>query len=99
MPTTSPTQAQVGADRSILRKINTIADTYGKTATFTYCTDKVAGQWAVEQIDLPNDESVTFAYDDLLAWNDPNWDASQYDKAGLTGVTMPPAIPLPTHAH
>ncbi|MEM7670730.1 MAG: LamG-like jellyroll fold domain-containing protein, partial [Pseudomonadota bacterium] len=60
------TQAQLNESPERQWQINTVTDAYGRVATFNYRSTQVAGQWAVERIDLPNGQDVDYLYEDDL---------------------------------
>lgn len=70
-------------DMAALRRLSTVKDPHGRTATFHYHPTQVGGGWVVNKIDLPNGSSVEYQYDSAGQIND------HYSAGRLTGVTLP----------
>lgn len=60
--TWTPEQLAEAPDRQW--QIDTVADAYGRTATFSYHPEQVSGRWSVSRIDLPNGQKVEYDYAD-----------------------------------
>ncbi|MDX2053048.1 MAG: RHS repeat-associated core domain-containing protein [Polyangiaceae bacterium] len=54
--------ASLSGDRTRLWQKQTLTDAYGRQATVQYRSTPVSGSWAVERIDLPNAQFVTYLY-------------------------------------
>jgi len=52
-------------DRSLLWQKQTVTDAYGRQARMHYRGTQVSGAWAVDRIDLPNGQFITYQYGTL----------------------------------
>lgn len=43
-------------------QIDTVTDSYGRVATFTYAAQQVSGRWVVEEIELPGSQVLEYEY-------------------------------------
>ncbi|MCK6486953.1 MAG: hypothetical protein L6R48_01205 [Planctomycetes bacterium] len=52
----------LGGSPARLWQINQVTDAFGRSATFVYGSQQQSGRWAVERIDFPGNQSVSYTY-------------------------------------
>ena len=58
------TTAQFEESPDRLWQIDTVSDSYGQSMTFTYNSAQQSGRWAVSQVSMPDNQTLTYAYTD-----------------------------------
>jgi len=86
------TQTQLQNDPALMFQLDTVTDMYGKTISFSYTSAPVGGWYAVEQIDVPDQGTISYEYNSNLLseithlGGDTSTFSATYDSTAQTTV-------------
>lgn len=89
----SPSSPEATVDSTVMWQLDTITDPHGRTANFSYHNQQIGGYWVIEEIQIPNGETIEYAYagSNLAQVNLPDGTASTFsyqETANTTQITF-----------